>query len=283
MKKIIIFKAILIILLVSFSVVAETPPGSLFPDTSAGMSAYVQVDDIDESNNVFMLNKVQSFLGEQGHVISSSSNHTIGTLTTEIKVEDNSGNEFTTASIPVHIYFDTDGYLVAYLLRDEPSSRIIYWNEYTSGSITTNVLEKSLQKVVEEIGNSHTPVKYYHFQYPTATNFSIVVDTASNLGEQTSNYSVTIPGTVHEASYSSYYSPAYSDIRCSLRLTANNSMLVSTTNMLWCNGSNYGYNYYPSAMLVGDTPHSVVVRGSLDSETEELTIGVGSFFLYEVE
>ncbi len=283
MKKIIIFKALLIILLVSFSAIAETPPESLFPDTSAGMSAYTQVDGIDESNNVFMLNKVQSFLGEQGHVINSSSNHIIGTLTVKIKVKDNDNNEFVTNSISVHIYFDTDGYLVAYLLRGEPSSRIIYWNEYASDSITTNVLEKSLLRVVEEIGNSHAPLKYYHFQYPTATNFSIIVDTASNLENHNSNYSVTIPGTVHEASYSSYYSPAYSDVRCSLRLTVDNTLLISTSNMLWCDGSNYGYNFYNNGMFVGNTPHSVAVRGSLDNDSDELRIGVGSFFLYEVE
>ncbi len=270
-----------VLFIVSFPASAGDPSNT-FPEEQAGMSAYTQLDDITESNNAEKLTQVQSFLEEEGSTDINETTHVTGSIpitTTILDENDNTQNLF---DMDINIYFDISGWLVAYLDDDAPSSKIINWSDYTPGDLSSTMLERALQKVINEVGHSHSEIKYYHFQHPDATRFAIITQTNESGVTEEKNFSFTSPGEVYEASYSRYHTPLYEESHsCVLILRADNSVIYNTNVTSWCSGSSsYHYDFYPEGTFSAQTPHSVVVNSYPHTSGMEITTGVGTFILY---
>jgi hypothetical protein len=96
----------------------------------------------------------------------------------------------------VHCFVHKDGWIVAYYLRDEPTSKIMYWKNWDGKRISTKI-EEGLASVSNIImGTVVTDVKYYHFKYPSANRLMMIADRDS--------FNITVPGelVVHERTYS---------------------------------------------------------------------------------
>jgi len=98
----------------------------------------------------------------------------------------------------VHCFIHKDGWIVAYYLRDEPTSKIMYWYNWDGKNISTKILE-GLVFAGSIVGVTPTDVKYYHFKYPDANRLMIIADKDS--------FKLTIPGSlvIHERSFSTIY------------------------------------------------------------------------------
>jgi hypothetical protein len=104
----------------------------------------------------------------------------------------------------VHVYVSKSGWIVAYYLKNEPVSKIMQWQNYNGGAITTTKLADAITKVAGQAGVGYSPIKYYNFEYPEANRLMIIADL--NIGGGTDSFDFKIPSgfTLAEASYSHY-------------------------------------------------------------------------------
>ena len=174
--------------------------GSAFPEDEAGISAYIntsQTIDLDKLKTIFT------------EVIEVGDNYIIGIT----PISDWGGD------IDVHVYADTDGWIVAYLKNNEPAAKIMQWGTADPDNpvittITTTILEDAQYKAGEaaSVGISPSKIKYYDFEFPNANNMTLFIRTRASDG--TNMHQVEIPADymLFEASYYHYAYSGYDSL-----------------------------------------------------------------------
>lgn len=91
----------------------------------------------------------------------------------------------------VHCYVHKDGWVVSYYLDDEPTAKIVDWN-----NLVGTKLEEGIGEVCNAAGVAFTTVTYYDFRYPSAEKLMVIIDRDS--------FNLKIPSSfdVYERSYS---------------------------------------------------------------------------------
>ncbi len=261
---------------------------STFPENDAGISAYVKLSGMDESNNVVKLVEALAFIEsemEEENIQEGEKTHIIGRIPIEIKVTNKVGGEpdVHLFNIYPYIYLDLDGWLVAYLEKDVPASRIIQWTGYSpENGLETTVLEEAIEKVITEINLDYSTLKYYHFQHKDAGAMTVVIDTVYG-SDTINNFAATVPDTIQEASYSVYYSrklPDGASCSISLKVYSDSNSKFTREKTRWCGGEEFEYGFYP----LGDVfspgiPYSVVTKDEYES-AREMRMGGATVFLY---
>lgn len=153
--------------------------GNAFPEGEAGIAAYIstgQVVDLEKVKTIF------------SSVEKVGDNYIVGV----VKIPDWGGN------IPVHLYADTDGWMVSYLKKDEPVSMIMQWGSSDAdnpvlGVIRSTTLEDALYKAGDAagVGIVATGIKYYDFEFPNANQMTIIAKTRATAGS--SIHQIEIP------------------------------------------------------------------------------------------
>ena len=173
------------------SFVAEAGEVKAFPEDEAGISAYVntgQAIDLDKLKSIFE------------EVVEVGDNYIIG-----ITNISNFGGD-----ISVHVYADKNGWLIAYLTRDEPASKIMQWgtvdvNTPVITKITTTTLRDALFKAGEAAGvGIPVKIRYYDFEYPDANGMMIFVRTKATSGTNIVQVKIPADYILYEASYYHY-------------------------------------------------------------------------------
>jgi hypothetical protein len=270
-------KAILILIFFPFFVFSSS--GITFPKEKAGMSAYIKTEDINENNNVTKINEAVAFFEslEGEMLVENESTHVIGKIPVKIEIE-----EYYFYLYP-YIYIDIEGWVVAYFHKNDPSSKIIQWTNYSPSNYFSTTLENALEEVTEELNLSYSSLSYYHFQYPEADRMTIIIDTVTFLESSVNNFSVTIPGTLYESSYSLYYERKLpSSEHCPVELVVDGKTIHKKENMStgwnWCQGKEFIYNFYPENTFTTEKPHSVVFK---DNANKSIRQGAGTVILYK--
>ncbi len=132
--------------------------GTEFPDPDAGISSYIQRDP-----KLIDFNMITPLFDE---TIQNGENYSIGTFNVP-RVE-------TGSTIPVRVYVDKDGFIVAYLTKDKLSADIFRWqlSDPPTNPLDT-VLSDALLRITDAIGApTPTDASWYHWNYPSATHFS---------------------------------------------------------------------------------------------------------------
>jgi hypothetical protein len=193
-----------------------------FPEDEAGISAYVKVSAVD-------IEKIKAILSEAEQV---GDNYIVGI--TQIP---NFGGD-----IGVHLYADTDGWLVAYIGADDQAAKIMQWGEANQQDpqisvIQSTTLEDALRKAGDTIGTivASKDIKYYDFEAPEATGMALFIRTCT--GEGSNIVQVELPASymLYDASYYCY---AYSRGSIS-ELKVDGTLVASLTA-----GKAGGYGYY---------------------------------------
>lgn len=177
------------------------PEIKAFPQGEAGIAAYIntsQAIDLEKMKTVF------------SSVEMVGDNYILGL----IPIPDWGGD------INVHLYADTSGWIVAYLKKDEPVSRIMQWGSAdpdnpSIGVIQSTTLEDALYKAAEasKVGLVATDIKYYDFEFPNADKMMIVVKTQATDGSSIMQLQIPAEYTLYEASYY-YYSYYFGWSKC---------------------------------------------------------------------
>ena len=128
--------------------------GTSFLEEEAGIAAYTntgQKIDLTKAKNIFKT------------IDKKTDTYIIGTI------------------IDMQAFVHVDGWIVVYYLKDEPISKIIDWENYGGGKITSTKLERGLILVSDaaEVGLPY--VKYYNFKYPNANRLRIITESIKNV------------------------------------------------------------------------------------------------------
>ena len=171
--------------------------GGAFPKDKAGISAYIntsQTIDIEKIKTIFT------------EVEEVGDNYIIGIT----PISDFGGD------IDVHVYADTDGWIVAYLETDEPAAKIMQWgtadvNNPTIGVIKSTTLEDALYKAGDAagVGIVASKIKYYDFEFPNADSMTLFVRTRATAGTNIAQVEIPADYMLFEASYYHYVTGYY--------------------------------------------------------------------------
>ena len=159
-----------------------------FPADAAGLSAYVKLEQrikiTEELSRIF--ERIEDVGG----------NYIIGT----VKVTNFVGDVYP------HLYVDTEGWVVAYFLSNEPASLVMHWsgNAYDPNPFIGSTLEEALARACQALKVQLPAVSYYDFRYPKANNILILLSVLPTSG--TKNMYVKIPSTykLYSVSYFMY-------------------------------------------------------------------------------
>ena len=216
-----------------FIVATINAQATTFPVDQAGIAAYTKLDSINSTQLTQALTHFYSLNKTNGTYV-------IGTK--EIV------NVYDPKTYP-HLYIGLDGWIVAYYLKTEESSRIMQWNGYTTGTINSTTLKDAIDMMCADIGVTYsTPIKYYDFKFPDANKMTLIADSTF------SSYSLTIPGTLYESSYSAPVGVGGHSI------TVDNTLAFSSDAQRYLI-----YGYYNSTLLTTEVPHLVSISGARDN------------------
>ena len=171
---------------------AKSVEESAFPEDEAGISAYIDTEqaiDIDEVKTIFT------------EVEEVGENYIFG-----ITPISNFGGD-----IDVHVYADTEGWIVAYLKNNESAAKIMQWGTadvdepvVTEISLTTLVDALYAAGDAASVGIVSSKIKYYDFEYPDADGMTIFIKTRADEGANTVQFQIPANYTLYEASYYRY-------------------------------------------------------------------------------
>ena len=166
-----------------------------FPEGEAGLAAYInteQVVDLDKLKGIF------------SSVEKVGDNYIVGVVPIS-----NWGGK----ALGIHLYADTDGWMVSYLKKDEPVSMVMQWgtsdaDNPTIGVVKSTTLEDALYKAGEAagVGIVVNGIKYYHFGFPNANRMMIIAKVQATDGS--SIHQIEIPAN-YVILDSAYYHYAY--------------------------------------------------------------------------
>lgn len=170
--------------------ILSTTSTATFPEDEAGICAYINAG---KTINLALVTGLYRTIETQTAEYIIGSMEIAGTRGTYPETED------------VHVYVNVNGWVVAYYLAGEPTSKIIDWLSYDGGVITTTKLELALGKVAAAAGFALVGVKYYHFVTPQANRLLMVIDMEDGDGV-TDTFQIMIPFefTVWEKSWGLY-------------------------------------------------------------------------------
>ncbi len=277
-NKIIIFLISLFFVFSAEKIHAEN--SNTFPVDEAGISAYLKIDNPGSNE----LTKALYYRKET--IEDQQETHIIISFEIDITIEaETSNNETINEKIYPLIYLNTDGWMVAYFPKQEESIKIMQWTNYSPGNLETNVLKEALVKMTDNIDATYSnPIKYYHFSYPEANRITLVAETIHYPSDSRNSFSVTVPGIIHEVSYSFFHSfqighPA-SD--CSLKLLVDDVEADSFFHNN-CHGKGLKYESYQSDSFKNNVAHLVSLTASADNDHPAFNGGAATIFIYQVD
>lgn len=167
-----------------------TPPfvsaageGTNFLEEEAGISAYTDVEQVIDLSRAATAFKTIEY---------QTSEYIIGSV----------GIPGLPETEDVHCYVHEDGWVVSYYLNDEPTAKIVDWD-----NLGSTKLEEGIGEVCIAAGVSYVQVTYYDFRCPSAEKLMVIIDRDS--------FNLKIPSSfaVYERSYSLYDSAPYTSVR----------------------------------------------------------------------
>jgi hypothetical protein len=122
-----------------------------FLDQEAGIAAYVKVPSPVN---------LESVKGAFKIIEQETSDFVVGTV------------EITNAPLAPHVFVSSDGWIVAYFLRDESVGNA--WPYGHGFKPPDAVLERALAQVSSTVGGAPASVSYFDFEYPGANRTSVI-------------------------------------------------------------------------------------------------------------
>ncbi len=192
----------------------------------AGIAAYVQVSspvDLSSVKSAFRT------------VEDETDQYVIGSVPVEGYPE----------SYDVHVFANTDGWIVAYYLADDPAAKMVDWLAYRSSQDSINtILERVLTTVA---GVPYTDVTFYDFRYPQATHIMLVAEAGKPGYDEAFTVQLPMSFTFYESSWSTYGPSGYASI--------------------WLDGAGHGghsgdfyHDFIGASQLSPGSPHSIAVE-----------------------
>ena len=174
-----------------------------------------------------------------------------------------------------HAYVHKDGWLVAYYSKYAPASKIMQWNGYDGGVITTTTLEDAMHEICLAIefpfATIKDDIKYYDFEYPNANRMMLIVE-RTGTGSSSDSFNLIIPVEcqLYEGSWSHYfdYYNDYSGFDGSSYLKIDGYTISTISGKA---GDYYKYGEYTPAQLEYGVLHEISIEQSICYSCEAFT------------
>lgn len=198
--------------------------------SEAGISAYIQ------TANPIILNSVR---GQYRTIEAETADYIIGS----VPIPDHPDH------FDVHVYVHTDGWILAYYLNNETTSKIV---NVKAGTISTTKLEIAISVIADAAGEAVTGLQFYDFRYPNATNILLVAEDAT----EGKDFTITLPTDYgyFDRSFAVYNTNAQSD---GLDLYVDE---VKVSNSWYYYEASYtamSYGVVPASQLLPGQPHYI--------------------------
>jgi hypothetical protein len=146
----------------------------------------------------------------------------------------------------VHVYVHKDGWIMAYYLQSETTSKIV---NVMGSTISTTKLETAVSIVGSAAGQAVAGLRYYDFRYPNATHMLIVAE--DHLDGR--DFTITLPTefAYYDRSFAVYNSYNYTDFWI-------NEVQVPRAYIQF----NMSYGQIPASQLLAGIPHNIRLNGS---------------------
>ncbi len=206
----------------------------------AGISAYIQ------TSNPIDLSQVE---GEFRTIETQTAAYIIGS----VPVPDHPEH------FDTHVYVHTDGWILAYYMEDEATSKIV---DVKAKTINSTKLETVVSTVAGAAGEAVSDLKYYDFRYPNATNILMVAEDYQNGRD----FTIELPSdyAYSERSWAVYDWYGHPDFYI------DDSQMTPD----WKQNDEMGYGTIPASLLLVDTPHTIVVGDDGNYGVLVITYGV---------
>jgi len=177
--------------------------GTTFLEKEAGISAYVNIGqeiDLEKAETAFK------------SIETANESYIIGQIALD---------GYDPEYVAPHAYVHKDGWIVTYYLKNESSGKIMQWNGYSGGKITTTTLADTIKKICDSIQESSVPpgtlynliknnISYYDFEFPNANRMMLITEWVEGSGGivRSDQFNLTIPTEckLYEASWSHHFS-----------------------------------------------------------------------------
>ena len=171
--------------------------GDAFPEDEAGISSYVNV-----CQSISITDAINAYI----QLEELSQTHAIGIIEIDNRIDISSGGSIG-GTRRVHVYVDTEGYVVAYFKKSEPASLIIKWSGMglASPKINDFTTNAAIEEMCSVIGVSYPAIEddiqYYDFEYPEAQKMLIFVNTICDEGTEYTHIFLPDTYSLYESSY----------------------------------------------------------------------------------
>ena len=236
--------------------------GTTFLEEEAGISAYVNIGqeiDLEKAETAFK------------SIETANESYIIGEINLTGLPE----------YVDPHVYVHKDGWIVAYYSKYAPASKIMEWDGYDGGAITTTTLADAIHQICLAIEFPYTTIKddlkYYDFEYPNANRMMLITDMTSGYAHQSDSFNLEIPAEclLYEGSWSHYFSGdtgRYDYSRIKIDGDTVNEIEGSY------HGTYFGYGGYTSEQLEIAVLHIVLLEH--DAESSDSITGVSTTLIY---
>lgn len=237
---------------------ATPQTGTTFLEEEAGISAYVNVGkeiDLEKAKSTFK------------SIETSNKTYIIGQI-----AFDGYDPEY----VAPHAYVHKDGWIVAYYIENEPSSKIMQWNGYDGGKITTTTLADAMHQICTATQIGYTKIedniKYYDFEYPNANRMMLITDITSENDFDSFNLTIPLECPLYEGSWSHYLSGT-SSTYCGESILKIDENIV---NRLAGTGTYFGYGECALLLREAEVSHEIRITRSRG------TAGVATVLIYGI-
>ena len=160
------------------------------------------------------------------------------------------GDNYTVAALPllningipstVNLYYDDQGWVVAYLPKDAPSSQVWQAREVDEDNpriedadlgktLLLDAINVALEEALEgtKIASDDAKLGYYHFKYPTADNFLMMAAAKKEQGEYPISFTVPATLTVKEVSVTLWITQLEGEVAPCAKVSLDDADLIA--------------------------------------------------------
>jgi hypothetical protein len=182
------------------SILSAPAAQAAFPQDQAGIAAYVKLEGVSQTSFDTALD---DFFDSTEPSDSTCMIGVKGYL-----VDDQPYDPYAYNKTDIHFYLGVDGWLAAYLLKDDPAAKIVNWRP--GAELKNTLLEVALEDAIAKLGATPTgEIKYHDFSVPASSKMTLVKE-SSPANDQDSEgnpvnhdeFSAMVKGTLSRFSWS---------------------------------------------------------------------------------
>jgi hypothetical protein len=183
-----------------FGVLFTLPAQAAFPQDQAGIAAYVKLTGVNQTSFDTALDDFFDSTEPSGDT------YMIGVK--GYLVDDQPYDPYAYNKIDIHFYLGVDGWLAAYLLKDDPAAKIVNWRP--GAELKNTLLEIALEDAIAKLGAAPIgEIKYHDFSAPASSKMTLAKESSpandQDSGGNPINYnefSAMMKGTLNRFSWS---------------------------------------------------------------------------------